>query len=588
MAKSFLGNVTFPLNFNVEKTAPLDDRLVVDEKSNLYDGSLGDYVYVGMIVAVKGDSSLYVLTSLPATTESNWSEIKNASDVSDEITGVKSEIEKSIAGIQSRISTNESNHEQDIKGVQGQIDSLIKKHNDEVDGIQSRIGTEVGNLNTTITNTKSELEGKIKSLGDSIDELESKHDDDIEEINTTIDGLKTKHGQDISGVQTELKEYVDDVKKTILGEGVTEAFDTLKEVEDWIKTHGTQASDLITQVKGIQDTLIPGVQGELYGIQSKILENIESINEDISGVQIRIDELEEKHDKGIQGVQGQITDSMKYQTSAKEGWTTEHVGGIESGTSYTQFTGDNQKTISEVLDDILFPTYDNIVIEQPSAGVISINPTLYEVGTDTIPSEDVIIKSENSRGVLKYNTKDKNTNYAGIVSQDVTNPSSGVWGGELEEKTYTVTRAVKFEAGVKPLNNKGEDDNKLPAFSDVDKEYTETCTFTGVYPIYTNNLNISSVSKLELVDYTVDGGAEIIMNIPSETDSKKWEVHVPEHLTIMSKNQWNPSSGDYNASTTLVENGTVEHNDIVYKIYVRTKTTTDKQGASQYRIVVKK
>ena len=38
------------------------------------------------------------------------------------------------------------------------------------------------------------------------------------------------------------KTYADNLKKAILGEGVTEAFDTLKEVEDWINAHNTSGS----------------------------------------------------------------------------------------------------------------------------------------------------------------------------------------------------------------------------------------------------------------------------------------------------------------------------------------------------------
>lgn len=95
MAKSFLGNVEYPLNFNVTKTAPLDDRLIVDEKSNLWDGSLGDYTYVGMVVNIMGTSDLWVLTSHPSTDEKNWKKV-NDSDQNlnnNEILKLKNQIE---------------------------------------------------------------------------------------------------------------------------------------------------------------------------------------------------------------------------------------------------------------------------------------------------------------------------------------------------------------------------------------------------------------------------------------------------------------------------------------------------------------
>jgi hypothetical protein len=80
-AKPFVGA------YNIGLQAPLDTRLVVDQKSNLLDrsdaaGALGKYTYVGMMVVVKNEGAIYILTAADSTVEANWAKIPTMGDIS--------------------------------------------------------------------------------------------------------------------------------------------------------------------------------------------------------------------------------------------------------------------------------------------------------------------------------------------------------------------------------------------------------------------------------------------------------------------------------------------------------------------------
>ena len=58
----------------------------------------------------------------------------------------------------------------------------------------------------------------------------------VKDLESTINGLATK--QD-----------VEDVKVEILGDDLTETFDTLKAVQDWADEHGTEYAELVVRCR---------------------------------------------------------------------------------------------------------------------------------------------------------------------------------------------------------------------------------------------------------------------------------------------------------------------------------------------------
>lgn len=74
MPKKFEGLVEWQSGFNVKSTEPLDDRLVVQSKEDLTNGTI-DAPYQGMVVNIAGTSELWVLTTQGddnARIASNW------------------------------------------------------------------------------------------------------------------------------------------------------------------------------------------------------------------------------------------------------------------------------------------------------------------------------------------------------------------------------------------------------------------------------------------------------------------------------------------------------------------------------------
>jgi len=60
------------------------------------------------------------------------------------------------------------------------------------------------------------------------------------------------------------KTYADNLKNAILGEGVTEAFDTLKEVEDWINAHNTSGGS-------------PSVVSSIQALEAKVGTDVDKV-----------------------------------------------------------------------------------------------------------------------------------------------------------------------------------------------------------------------------------------------------------------------------------------------------------------------
>lgn len=104
MARSYnTPNVVFPLYFNVDTEAPLDNRLVVDTKNDLWNGTLQP-CYTGMVVYVKGTptnklSSLWVLIDNDYRDKNSWREIKSVDNYVVETIGKLSSIESPYIGM---------------------------------------------------------------------------------------------------------------------------------------------------------------------------------------------------------------------------------------------------------------------------------------------------------------------------------------------------------------------------------------------------------------------------------------------------------------------------------------------------------
>jgi len=136
MPKTFDGTIRFPSNFNVQSTRPLDNRLVVDSKEDLTNGSI-DYPYQGMVVNIKGTSELWILKTQgrdASHIRRNWELVTGSSE------GISDEVEQKIEEIWERLGLTES----DIDNLQEEVDILKMEMGDvknDVNDIKEGLGT---------------------------------------------------------------------------------------------------------------------------------------------------------------------------------------------------------------------------------------------------------------------------------------------------------------------------------------------------------------------------------------------------------------------------------------------------------------
>ncbi|MCM1217712.1 MAG: hypothetical protein NC548_24735 [Lachnospiraceae bacterium] len=483
---------------------------------------------------------------------------KHKSDVEglqQEIDDLTSSLNTKEGNINTRIGNLETKHGQEIAGVQTQLSDEVgkltsrfvsdeDKHQKDIDGIQSRITSEVEVLTQRIDSDCSKLEDEIAGVQNILTQT-------ITNFETRFDSDEKKHDEDIEGIQNQITEGLQTLKNQLLGSTeLDETLDTIVEISTWIQGHQGEYEDLL------------------------------KLHED------DVKSVETKHTEDIAGVQGQIVTSELYKSDADDTWNTIAVGGVKANTKISSFEG---KTTSEVLDMILFPTLYPTKTD-PSVS-ISISKTLYKVG-ESIPQKTGFTVNE-SRGTVTYKNAEGNTYYAGAIVADskIHTITPGEFGGTFAEGTYTVKYSATFADGAQPYNNKGNTEGvTIATFKSATK--TATTTLYAVSPIYMSTTTAGVVTEYSLVNYLTGNKTLTGINVPVEAlgDTKRFEIHLPPTAKLVSVKLYNGLSGKYDINLgTMIADGTVEHNGLQYKKYIRTKDTSDaKTAGAKVEIIIGK
>lgn len=279
---------------------------------------------------------------------------------------------------------------------------------------------------------------------------------------------------------------------------------------------------------------------------------------------------------------GKLEGLDKYVSNAEENWTTSAIGGIPANKTPKDFEG---KTISEMLDDILYPTISTSKTN-PSV-LLNYNgslSTLFEVGTKIPNISDFSIST--NRGTLTYKNSNGDKYYGGEFGEPIykVNNSTPIDDTVSVYGNYVYSVSVYCGEGATPLNNKGEVDSNITAYSGG--TLTSSKTFTALYSLYANITSISSMSKLELKDYYNGNVTYEITTPPEVINGDKFMMEIPEGVNIISIKQKNMTTNLYTIDVDMVDNGEVEYNNKKYKKYIRTKTGTDTLGQAEYQIVI--
>lgn len=178
-----------------------------------------------------------------------------------------------------------------------------------------------------------------------------------------------------------------------------------------------------------------------------------------------------------------LKDQDKYLTGT-QGSSPYTVGGIKEGTTAESLNG---KTISDILDLMLFPTYVRDLI--PPTLSYSVLPGLVEVGSSLLHPE--LTFTQNDAGT-KTNTTES------ILFNDSPYDSASYIGIGI----YKYKAIVTYEAGEYLINNKGETtESRIEAGS-----LSTSVSTTATYPWYAGTS--TQVYKQKLVAFNTDSGTQ--------------------------------------------------------------------------------
>lgn len=178
-----------------------------------------------------------------------------------------------------------------------------------------------------------------------------------------------------------------------------------------------------------------------------------------------------------------LKDQDKYLTGT-QGSSPYTVGGIKEGTTAESLNG---KTISDILDLMLFPAYVRDLI--PPTLSYSVLPGLVEVGSSLLHPE--LTFTQNDAGT-KTNTTES------ILFNDSPYDSASYIGIGIYKYKATVT----YEAGQYLINNKGETtESRIEAGS-----LSTSVSTTATYPWYAGTS--TQVYKQKLVAFNTDSGTQ--------------------------------------------------------------------------------
>ena len=193
------------------------------------------------------------------------------------------------------------------------------------------------------------------------------------------------------------------------------------------------------------------------------------------------------------------------------------VGGLEKGTTLGTLL--KKGSISAILDDILFPTI-NPVIVQPSIKLELKNYLkVQERGVKGPTQDNFGYKAD--RGSVTYGSLGENAEYAGPIqtASIAYNPTN--LDIQLNNESYTYSMTATFATHTnQPQTNKGQNYGKPYSEGSVT---SNTITINTYYPYYTGQITEQDYQSKEvqgILDMVLDGSANKVVNsIPNRIDN---------------------------------------------------------------------
>ena len=371
----------------------------------------------------------------------------------------------------------------DVATLQGQVNNLISKigtpaaGEDAATGLYKDIADVLAIANKGVTDAKTAQDAAIAAQSD-IDTLETvigandttglrKRIKDNETAISTLQGLDTnKSARTIAA---------EEVAKVV--NGAPESFDTLKELSDWISTHGTDATAMNTAITKLQG-IVAGIggEGEKATVVAYVTDAIAALKigdyakaADLTALAARVKTLEDSPAAGITAEKiaawnakqdaGDYVDQTAYDTK---------IAALEAADS------DNANTIAAVKATADAAVPKNAATKSGTATKVTVDSNGLVTGLATLTKEDIpTIDQDQVSGLatalagkqdtVSFNTAyDASTNKAATMS-DVGDAKNSLVGTADDKSTVDTIKGAKKYA-----------DEKSSAALDSAKAYTDS------------------------------------------------------------------------------------------------------------------
>ena len=182
----------------------------------------------------------------------------------------------------------------------------ITAANAAIAGLTTRMEAAEGSITSLqeIVNGTGEGEAHVKGLAEKLADAETlldtvsgkvdTHIENTKEFNARISTLESAGYATTGEVATAKNEAIEAAVTRVLGEGVNEDFDTLKEVAEWILSDTSGAANIITRLSNIEkDYLVEADKTELQGNIDGVDAKFTGVNQSITAINNLIGSLPE-------------------------------------------------------------------------------------------------------------------------------------------------------------------------------------------------------------------------------------------------------------------------------------------------------
>ena len=285
--------------------------------------------------------------------------------------------------------------------------------------------------------------------------------------------------------------------------------------------------------------------------------------------------------KGLIDEDGNLKISLQYQSKMADSLTTlETIGGIAAGTTAESL---KQKTLSEVFDDLLFPTIQPTA-QDPSATLTLTTTNIREVGSKAPNANEFIANWNPGKILIAGQTQ---ANRAGEKQSGVIYANTEATGmpDKVTLGSTNYYYKVTYAKGPNPLDSKGHAATSLVALP-AGSILSAAVYVYGVYPFYatTTDANIANgtVTKLPLTNST-----SFTCTLAAESATNKHTFKLPH---TVSKIELKDPFGNWVTQTIsefpkTTENIDVNGTTVSYNVYTRNQ---GQNGATEFRITYTK